>query len=160
MWDNDGEFLLIEAAYSLPRWLRPEAAANRVGGWAGGRAGSWSAHGTARQKPSLLHLRQQALGSRPLWPEKAPNPRQALFPSPSGCLCMQVWLHGGALHIVPPPRLAGDPLLPVRPTAAQAVALVRGAEVDTRAGPAVQAAIQQRLEGTIARGQAVQWESL
>lgn len=30
VWDNDGEFLLIEAAYSLPRWLKPEAATNRV----------------------------------------------------------------------------------------------------------------------------------
>uniref|UniRef100_A0A061QTT0 Protein sgt1 n=1 Tax=Tetraselmis sp. GSL018 TaxID=582737 RepID=A0A061QTT0_9CHLO len=30
VWDNDGEFLLIEAAYSLPRWLKPETSANRV----------------------------------------------------------------------------------------------------------------------------------
>lgn len=30
IWDSDGEFLLIEAAYSLPKWLRPEVAANRV----------------------------------------------------------------------------------------------------------------------------------
>jgi hypothetical protein len=30
VWDNDGEFLLIEAAYHLPRWLKPESAANRV----------------------------------------------------------------------------------------------------------------------------------
>ena len=30
MWDNDGEFLLIEAAYHLPRWLKPETAGNRV----------------------------------------------------------------------------------------------------------------------------------
>eukprot|EP00887_Chlorella_sp_A99_P006906 scaffold2.g6906.t1 len=29
-WDNDGEFLLIEAAYFLPRWLKPESAQNRV----------------------------------------------------------------------------------------------------------------------------------
>lgn len=29
-WDNDGEFLLIEAAYALPKWLKPESAANRV----------------------------------------------------------------------------------------------------------------------------------
>ena len=36
MWDNDGEFLLIEAAYALPKWLTPDTAANRV--WlAGGR---------------------------------------------------------------------------------------------------------------------------
>lgn len=30
IWDNDGDFLLIEAAYSLPRWLKPETASNRV----------------------------------------------------------------------------------------------------------------------------------
>lgn len=30
VWDNDGEFLLIEAAYSLPRWLEPDVAQNRV----------------------------------------------------------------------------------------------------------------------------------
>ena len=30
VWDNDGEFLLIEAAYSLPDWLDPDVAENRV----------------------------------------------------------------------------------------------------------------------------------
>lgn len=30
VWDDDGEFLLIEAAYSLPRWLKPEVGAGRV----------------------------------------------------------------------------------------------------------------------------------
>lgn len=30
LWDNDGNFMLIEAAYSLPRWLKPESAENRV----------------------------------------------------------------------------------------------------------------------------------
>lgn len=29
--DSDGEFLLIEAANALPRWLNPEIADNRVG---------------------------------------------------------------------------------------------------------------------------------
>lgn len=29
-WDSDGEFLLIEAAFALPRWLEPESAPNRV----------------------------------------------------------------------------------------------------------------------------------
>lgn len=29
--DTDGEFLLIEAANALPRWLNPEIANNRVG---------------------------------------------------------------------------------------------------------------------------------
>ena len=30
VWDDDGEFLLIEAAYALPRWLSPEIADNRL----------------------------------------------------------------------------------------------------------------------------------
>ena len=30
VWDNDGDFLLIEAAYSLPKWLKPEVSTNRV----------------------------------------------------------------------------------------------------------------------------------
>ncbi|KAM7276527.1 hypothetical protein ACFE04_018393 [Oxalis oulophora] len=30
VWDSDGEFLLIEAAYHLPRWLGPENSDNRV----------------------------------------------------------------------------------------------------------------------------------
>ena len=36
VWDNDGSFLLIEAALALPKWLKPELADNRV--WlSGGR---------------------------------------------------------------------------------------------------------------------------
>lgn len=30
IWDNDGDFLLIEAAYSLPKWLKPDTSTNRV----------------------------------------------------------------------------------------------------------------------------------
>ncbi|XP_024532720.1 protein ecdysoneless homolog isoform X1 [Selaginella moellendorffii] len=30
VWDSDGEFLLIEAAYAIPRWLKPENSQNRV----------------------------------------------------------------------------------------------------------------------------------
>ncbi|XP_010444516.1 PREDICTED: LOW QUALITY PROTEIN: protein ecdysoneless homolog [Camelina sativa] len=30
VWDTDGEFLLIEAAFHLPRWLNPETSLNRV----------------------------------------------------------------------------------------------------------------------------------
>ena len=30
VWDNDGDFLLIEAAYSLPRWLNAETSSNRI----------------------------------------------------------------------------------------------------------------------------------
>lgn len=30
VWDSDGEFLLIEAAFHLPRWLNPENSDNRV----------------------------------------------------------------------------------------------------------------------------------
>lgn len=30
VWDNDGDFLLIEAAFYLPRWVNPENSVNRV----------------------------------------------------------------------------------------------------------------------------------
>lgn len=30
VWDNDGEFLLIECAFHLPKWVKPNAVANRV----------------------------------------------------------------------------------------------------------------------------------
>ncbi|CAD5335922.1 unnamed protein product [Arabidopsis thaliana] len=30
VWDTDGEFLLIEAAFHLPRWLNPETSLNRI----------------------------------------------------------------------------------------------------------------------------------
>ncbi|KAF8377392.1 hypothetical protein HHK36_030769 [Tetracentron sinense] len=30
VWDTDGEFLLIEAAFSIPRWINPENSSNRV----------------------------------------------------------------------------------------------------------------------------------
>ncbi|XP_042508102.1 protein ecdysoneless homolog [Macadamia integrifolia] len=30
VWDTDGEFLLIEAAFSLPRWIKPDSSLNRV----------------------------------------------------------------------------------------------------------------------------------
>ncbi|KAL6227644.1 hypothetical protein ACLB2K_001601 [Fragaria x ananassa] len=30
VWDSDGEFLLIEAAFHLPRWLNPQTSSNRV----------------------------------------------------------------------------------------------------------------------------------
>uniref|UniRef100_A0A1J3I5T9 Protein SGT1-like protein n=1 Tax=Noccaea caerulescens TaxID=107243 RepID=A0A1J3I5T9_NOCCA len=30
VWDTDGEFLVIEAAFHLPRWLNPETSLNRV----------------------------------------------------------------------------------------------------------------------------------
>lgn len=36
VWDDDGEFVLIEAAYSLPKWLNPDTATHRVW-WHGGR---------------------------------------------------------------------------------------------------------------------------
>lgn len=30
VWDDDGDFLLIEAAYVLPKWLNPETVKNKV----------------------------------------------------------------------------------------------------------------------------------
>lgn len=45
VWDNDGEFLLIEAAYSLPRWLEPDVAENRV----------WIMGGKVHCIPKVVH---------------------------------------------------------------------------------------------------------
>ena len=93
VWDNDGEFLLIEAAYGLPRWLKPETAQNRV------------------------------------------------------------WLHGGALHLVPLPRFAGDPALAATPSLAQALAAGRSGassssgSIATAAPPKMAAALAPRLAG-------------
>ncbi|KAG2440014.1 hypothetical protein HXX76_004131 [Chlamydomonas incerta] len=61
VWDNDGQFLLIEAAYALPRWLKPETAEHRV----------WLRHGRLHLLPlpsaaapdlPASPSRQQALG--------------------------------------------------------------------------------------------------
>lgn len=30
VFDNDGEFLLIESAFALPKWVQPETAEGRV----------------------------------------------------------------------------------------------------------------------------------
>ncbi|KAL6777125.1 hypothetical protein ACKKBF_B20300 [Auxenochlorella protothecoides x Auxenochlorella symbiontica] len=68
VWDNDGEFLLIEAAHSLPRGLKPEIADNRV--WiSGGRFHIVPTH----LLPGSINLEQglQALHS-PSVPTAAP----------------------------------------------------------------------------------------
>lgn len=44
VYDTDGEFLLIEAANALPKWLNPEVAENRV---------SWSLHLKKLKSPSI-----------------------------------------------------------------------------------------------------------
>ncbi len=60
MWDNDGQFLLIEAAYALPRWLKPETAEHRV----------WLRHGR-------LHLLPLPSAAAPDLPA-SPSRQQAL----------------------------------------------------------------------------------
>ncbi|KAL8587428.1 hypothetical protein ACOMHN_062161 [Nucella lapillus] len=85
--DNDGEFMLIEAADHLPAWLNPETAEKRV------------------------------------------------------------YIHGGELHVVPIPQNSSEvstyPLF--TPTIEEAVALVRNADVHTRAAQPIQDALQNRL---------------
>lgn len=60
---------------------------------------------------------------------------------------LQVWIHGGTLHVVPLPRAGQSLLIPPNPTRCQALELVRGEAVDTRASPKVLAPILQRLAG-------------
>lgn len=45
VYDTDGEFLLIEAANTLPKWLNPEVAENRV---------SWSLHPKKLKSRSII----------------------------------------------------------------------------------------------------------
>ena len=73
--------------------------------------------------------------------------------------CFQVWLHSGSFHIVPMPRIPGDPRLPAQLGLRQALQLVRGRDVETRAGQKVQDAISQRLAGerALVCSQAVCW---
>ena len=55
VYDTDGEFLLIEAANTLPKWLNPEVAENRV---------SWSLHLRKLKSPpiNLKTLANSSLG--------------------------------------------------------------------------------------------------
>ena len=86
VWDNDGQFLLIEAAMELPRWIKPDNSDNRV------------------------------------------------------------FLRGDGLHVVPTPQSPAEMYtIPLRPTLAQALALVRGKEVATLASPGVQGTVRGRL---------------
>lgn len=89
-WDNDGQFLLIEAAFAIPRWLKPDNSGNRV------------------------------------------------------------WLKGGRLHIVHPPRGTRARAQPL--ALQEALAMLSGGEgTEARAG--VQAVLEARLVGYPARAQ-------
>jgi hypothetical protein len=74
LYDNDGEFLLIEAANALPRWLKPEIAENRV----------WIHAGEIRIIPIVaqtpLAIRSPTLKEAILYIEKSSN---ILFHSPT-----------------------------------------------------------------------------
>ena len=100
-WDNDGEFLLIEAAYALPKWVKPETSTNRV------------------------------------------------------------WLHKGALHLVPLPSTR-SPTLPPAPSAAEALAIVAADSVPTKAGDRVQSALAAKLQvgGCVATAAGWSWALL
>ena len=91
-WDDDGEFLLIETAFHLPRWLKPETAANRVwlcGGEmrvvppeADARLGAWARapgarHGGDRTLGTRAHCRFRAISRWLPYPKDSPNRRRA-----------------------------------------------------------------------------------
>ena len=88
MWDNDGEFLLIEAAYSLPRWLKPELSENRV--WLSGGALHLvplpsPAAPTLPSAPSPAQVGAAACGPAPCLTGRAAQPRPSVAePSSSG----------------------------------------------------------------------------
>ena len=68
VWDDDGEFLLIETAFHLPRWLKPETAANRV----------WLCGGEMRVVPPEADARLGAWARAPGAPG-APSVEAALW---------------------------------------------------------------------------------
>jgi hypothetical protein len=68
VWDDDGEFLLIETAFHLPRWLKPETAANRV----------WLCGGEMRVVPPEADARLGAWARAPGAPA-APSVEAALW---------------------------------------------------------------------------------
>ena len=96
IWDNDGEFLLIEAAYQLPKWVKPEASTNRV-----------RRHSNEGGYLPLLSLTyfSPCCGLK------------SQVPCPDGAVdgVLQVFLRGGLLHLVPLPS-AKHPTLPPQPT--------------------------------------------
>jgi SGT1 protein len=75
VWDDDGEFLLIEAAYALPPWLKPETASNRVWLRSGG-----------------LHIVPLPTAALPQLPP-APTLQQALQVGSSGAVPLHLWRH-------------------------------------------------------------------
>ncbi|KAG5456496.1 MAG: SGT1 protein-domain-containing protein [Olpidium bornovanus] len=115
--DNDGEFLLIEAADALPSWVTPANTTNRVRPQAADN-GTWPPDGLFLS-PGFL-VGDSLLIFRPFSRR-------------------QVFIHRGTLHLIP---LSATPAMhsksPNRtPNVAEAVEIVRSAATDTRAPPEV-----------------------
>lgn len=119
VWDNDGEFLLIEAAYGLPRWLKPETAQNRL----------WLHGGVVH----LVPLPRFAGGCTTAGRQLEELLWYSWWTSRPPCFFLP------EAHLrFPHPLLSGDPLLGATPSLAQALAAVRGSEMDTAAPPKLQ----------------------
>lgn len=123
VWDNDGEFLLIEAAYGLPRWLKPETAQNRL--WlhagavhlvplprfAGGRGTLRVAAVTVAAAVMISHACPSALCSRPTCSPtvRIPNCPRLLVLQATRCWLPlpawpKRWRRCGAVKLTPQPR--------------------------------------------------------
>jgi hypothetical protein len=154
VWDNDGEFMLIESAYALPRWLKPEVSANRV--WVRGG----QLHIVPQPSPKwVLSLRLRAAridgcvnvfdiyvddATVQDWPGLAPSSSTAHAPT-------RVLAHPLPTHMAAHccwPLLRRCPGLPPFPSTAQALSILRAPPpgASTHA-PKVEDAVRKRLEG-------------
>lgn len=157
MWDNDGEFLLIEAAYSLPKGLKPENAEHRVregvdvfccgvgkGGGGGGqetrmrlvemgKEGPRDAPGRGFLACGLCGRHRTPLHGFPWRHWNCDALSSALH---------QVWLHDGKVHVIPLKLApAAGPTLSLQ----EGLGLVEDPGVATEAPAAVARTLSARL---------------
>lgn len=66
VWDNDGEFMLIECAFHIPKWLNPNNSSNRVWLLNGNMHLIPQQHGKKRIaiQEALVSLRTEGLATR------------------------------------------------------------------------------------------------
>ena len=121
VWDNDGEFLLMEAAYALPRWLKPETASSRVWLLDGllhivplptAAAPDIPSFPSLKQAKQIVHSSQIDTVAGTRLPDfgaqcnAVPLLASSCFTSPIACVPKQISAHAKLLSLsTPPPRV-------------------------------------------------------
>lgn len=131
--DNDGDFLLIEAADFLPKWLNPDTSENRVS-----RLDFYVGYLTFHLRIPLSKLVSKKCPSPPFDAKSI----SALFP-------LQVFIYRGELHILPRPSKPSSVgfSLDVVPSLAQALTLLSAHPEACQASPKILSSLKKRLEG-------------